>query len=338
MRPSARRPLLALALVVSACAKPPPSERAFYYWKTRFHLSSGERELLANEKVQRLYVRFFDLVADPVRGSPKPVAVCQFDETPPLEVVPVIYLENSALAEAPDSVELAAKNWELLAETAATAGISFRELQVDCDWSDSTRDAFFAFCRKLRELGQDRRLTATIRLHQIKYPEETGIPPVDRGMLMFYNVGRLTADSSAPSSIFNSEDAARYAPWIDRYPLPLDAVLPVFSWAVHVRGGRVVGLWEKPDLATLADAPALESTANGFRARQSTFLGGHYLQQGDGLRPELTTPAEARRATRLLAQHFHPRAGARIALFDLDERNLRDYAPADLDFLFALGR
>ena len=31
-------------------------------------------------------------------------------------------------------------------------------------------------------------MSATIRLHQVKYRADTGVPPVDRGMLMAYNL------------------------------------------------------------------------------------------------------------------------------------------------------
>jgi hypothetical protein len=63
-------------------------------------------------------------------------------------------------------------------------------------------------------------------------------------MLMFYNFGRIQADNPK-SSIFNSDDASRYSSFISSYPLKLDVVLPVFSWSVQSREGRVLGLLEK---------------------------------------------------------------------------------------------
>ena len=77
-------------------------------------------------------------------------------------------------------------------------------------------------------------LSATIRLHQVKYYKQAGIPPVDRGMLMFYNMGKLNA-LTAENSIYNSNDAAGYIETVDDYPLKLDLALPAFSWAVHFR-------------------------------------------------------------------------------------------------------
>src|SRR5207253_10476713 len=124
-------------------------------------------------------------------------------------------------------------------------GMAFQQLQLDCDWSDSSRRNYFHFVDLLsHRLKAERKIvSATIRLHQIKYAERTGIPPVSRGMLMFYNFGRIQADSDR-SSIFNAEDAGRYSSYIAGYPLELDVVLPAFSWSVHSREGRVLGLLE----------------------------------------------------------------------------------------------
>jgi hypothetical protein len=216
----------------------------------------------------------------------------------------------------------------------------FSEVQVDCDWTDRTRQAFFTFCRTLRSLtaGDHAILSATIRLHQVKYSDRVGVPPVDRGMLMFYNLGHLTADN-ARSSIFNVEDAQRYTASLDTYPLPLDGALAIFSWAVHGRSGRVVGLIEKPDPTALSrTAGVAPQDAEHYRAAQATLVQGSYLQEGDTLRLESMTPSLARQAGALLGQHFHPSAPFTLALFDLDERNLTTYAPQDLEALYTLTR
>ncbi len=74
-------------------------------------------------------------------------------------------------------------------------------------------------------------LSATIRLHQVKYFETTGVPPVKSGMLMFYNTGDLE-NPSEENSILNIETAELYLSGLEDYPMQLDIVLPLFSWAV----------------------------------------------------------------------------------------------------------
>jgi hypothetical protein len=337
---------VALLAAVTCCRRQDVTKRAFYFWRTVFALSPAEQAAMRQHRVDRLYLRLFDVVVERPSGRARPVAVCQLREAVPagVEVVPVVYLENRLFAADPEPEQLAGKVWRLVHESAANAGFSFREMQVDCDWSDDTREAFFAFCRKLRAEASARsiRLSATIRLHQIKYATRTGIPPVDRGMLMFYNLGRLSAEPQM-SSIFNREDAARYVQYVDRYPLPLDRALPIFSWAIHGRDGRIVELLDKVDRSALAALPALRETSpQRFSVTRSSLFRGSYLRQGDTLALENLPPVVARQAAETLAKHLTGRAQdtrdgrPAIALFDLDERNLKNYAPEDLESLFSV--
>ena len=62
-----------------------------------------------------------------------------------------------------------------------------KEIQIDCDWTASTQEAYFEFLHYLKEKAKDKQiqLSATIRLHQLSMTP----PPVDRGILMMYNTG-----------------------------------------------------------------------------------------------------------------------------------------------------
>jgi hypothetical protein len=102
----------------------------------------------------------------------------------------------------------------------------------------------------------------------------------------------------------------------------------------------VVGLIEKPDPAALEAQPQLaHGPGSGHHlARQATWFQGNYLQEGDTLDVEAMTPAASREAAAVLAGAFHPRVPFTLALYDLDERNLRAYAPTDLEALFSAFR
>lgn len=336
--------LLAAVLLPTAagCARAPATRRAFYYWRTVFALTAGEKAVLRDHGIGRLYLRFFDVTWDAASNRALPAGRLAWrDAAPPgIEIVPVVFLRNEVFGLEPDPAGLAGRVWKLAGSLAAGAGVSFRELQVDCDWTDGTRAAFFTFCRALKTLGaaSGTRLSVTVRLHQVKYRNRTGVPPADRALLMFYNVGRIEA-APARSSIFNPEDAARYAPFLDGYPLPLDAALAVFSWAVHGREGRVVGLIEKVGAPDLDARPFLRRTAPGrWTASEPAFFRGAYLMRGDTLALEASTPALAREAADLLSKHFRPRGEFTLALFDLDERNLAAWSADDLEKVFTAFR
>jgi hypothetical protein len=329
--------LVICALVLAGCQRRAPATRAFYYWRTTFTLSPVERAALDRHRVQRLYLRLFDVVWDKTAATP--VGRIEFNQPVPanLDVVPVVYLANSVFEKEPKAEDLAGRVWSLATGMADNGGFRFRQMQVDCDWSDRTREAFFAFCRTLRQLAHGARvgLSATIRLHQIKYPQRTGVPPVDRGMLMFYNVGQLTAEP-ARTTIFNAEDADRYVSFVEDYRLPLDAALAVFSWGIHSRDGEIVGLINKTTAATLDGVPALRREGEQrYRAAAPSLLHGTYLQEGDTVVLETMTPPLTRQSVALLARHFHPRAAWSLALFDLDERNLKNYGPQDLEDIYS---
>ena len=70
-------------------------------------------------------------------------------------------------------------------------------------------------------------LSATIRLHQLKFIGESGIPPVDKGLLMCYNMGDLHR-LRISNSILETAELKKYIKQLSVYPLKLDvAFLPV---------------------------------------------------------------------------------------------------------------
>lgn len=199
-----------------------------------------------------------------------------------------------------------------LALPASSAGLY--EFQIDCDWTNSTKDAFFKFLEILRsKLPVGTCLSSTIRLHQYKFPNRTGVPPVDRGMLMCYNTGDID-DSEAHNSILDLEDARKYivgAP--KKYPLPLDLALPIFSWTLVYRGDE---LWKI--------IPGAHKELPLGILEKGTFLSGHYLRPGDLLRRETISADLLKKATRLAAT-TDLADDATLAFFHLDSTSLHDY-------------
>ena len=168
--------VLALVLVVvawSCGASPhnPPAERAFYYWRTTFRLSAAERTALAAARATKLYVRVFDVEWNATEDRPGLVGVIAADETlpPGIEFVPVVFLRQDVFAhlDAGRLGELANSTWREVSRRAKALGGAPRELQLDCDWTDTTRDRFFDYVRRLRAEAQGLKLSATIRLHQV---------------------------------------------------------------------------------------------------------------------------------------------------------------------------
>ncbi len=326
-----------LFVVASACHnEPQSSRRAFYHWKTRLSLAEAQRAYLDRLGVDKIYVKFFDVDWDEAYAGPVPLAEVEIDtqRLQGLEVVPCVFITNRTIAQMPDAAvpelvdRILRKTEEL---TLQYPGMHIREWQVDCDWTASTRDRYFALLELLREKLKPRGviLSATVRLHQYQRPEQTGVPPVDRGMLMCYNTGDLESWEEE-NSILSKKDVGLYVQSAGPYPLPLDVALPVFSWGVLFRNGRMIrlihGMWPEH----LADTGRFRPISPyRFKVVKSTYFQGHYLYEGDLLRIEAPTIYDLEGSAdmmRRVLRHSDKRADA--AFYHLDSAVVRRF-PAE---------
>ena len=84
-------------------------------------------------------------------------------------------------------------------------GKTAKVIQVDCDWTKGTAAIYFDLLNSLKAHYE---LDVTIRLHQIKYANDTGIPPVDHGTLMLYDTGDMS--NMFANSILTMDDGRSY--------------------------------------------------------------------------------------------------------------------------------
>lgn len=226
-----------LLFVMAGCAKQEktPIDVNVYHWKSSWGFQEPFKKVVKDLKSKKVYVRFFDVIYNEEKGEARPSAELAMKGEQMLgsfTIVPVVYFENKVFQDdSTDYVGLSRLMLSKLNRMSETFGFGFRELQIDCDWTQKTKDNFFEFCEGLKKVDDSLKLSATIRLHQIKYPEITGIPPVDQGVLMFYNMGDLS-DSSETNSILNWDKAEAYLGQLENYPLELSLALPTFAWGV----------------------------------------------------------------------------------------------------------
>ncbi|SIT34686.1 hypothetical protein SAMN05421788_11841 [Filimonas lacunae] len=319
--------------MLAACKKNHTATGAFYYWKSSYQLDSVQQEALQQAAGNRLYLHFFDIGWIDAQHRAVPQAVVQFTQTAShLNITPVVYITNKVFENIADSAidSLARNTWQLVYGMCRRESITWKTLQTDCDWTLNTRDKYFTFLRVLKRYSH-KQLEATIRLHQVKYKERTGVPPVDKGILMYYNMGSLDANIDHPSSIYNEADAAKYIASVPRYPLQLDVALPVFSWAVHIRNGRVIQLYSKTRRSRLQHTGDFEQTGrNVFRATHSFFMGGTYVKENDIFKLEETGRKIAEKAAHQLAavlpmNHQRTIVYYELSTFDPEEYQTKDF-------------
>ncbi|MDX2069095.1 MAG: hypothetical protein SFV55_11775 [Haliscomenobacter sp.] len=332
-----------LILFISGCQPEPQVQRAFYHWQTNLSLSPAEQKSLQKLQISRLYAKFFDVDWDETQGQIVPLASIQIDTAglEKLELVPVIYITNRSWNHVESEAQVETLAQKIVAKIDALAQPldkpNLSEIQIDCDWTASSRRVYFAFLEKLGKKLAQRKclLSTTIRLHQYKYPQRTGIPPVASGTLMLYNVGDLESWEEE-NSIFSQSAVEAYVPF-PKYPLPLDVVLPAFSWGVLFREGEMIRLLNELRVEDLQGDTRFEQIApQRFRVRKSTYLNGHYLYRGDLLRIETCGYAELLAAARFARKHLS-RGGLRwVGIYHWHDRLNKALKYDELEDIFAV--
>ncbi len=311
----------------TSCKNSPPSALAIYRWKTSPRILPAERAWLDGLKASRLYLRFFDLDRGAEPGQTEPIAplALPLQNLPDsLELVPVVFITNRCLENLPkgETRKLADKLYRKIKAMSShlPKGCQIPEWQIDCDWTPETRDIYFGLLKALqRALEKEQmELSATIRLHQVKYPHITGIPPVDRGMLMFYNMSDVRR-ADTRNSILDLSAARPYLDGLETYPLPLDIALPIFHWLVVRREGKVVQLLSGLDETALQDSSRFQQLEQNqlYRVQRSTYLNAYYLYAGDSLRLESVQADTLKKALRELCLHL-PKEARFTAFYHLD--------------------
>jgi hypothetical protein len=238
----------------------------FYYWKQNYNLQSEQ---------QPKYIKVLDIVYD----NKLIIQKTTFSTKPNQKIVPVIYIDNPLFKQYKD--ETFAQKVHLILQQIAHNTFDFDEVQIDCDWTESTQKVYFDFLKNFKILSQ-KKISTTIRLHQIKYHQRTGVPPVDKGVLMYYNMANFK-DLETKNYILDLELAKQYHHNFDTYPLPLDLALPLYAQATIIRFESVVGIIEgvrKKDLNQ--HFKALKE--NYYEVTKTHYFKKRLLYEGDRIR------------------------------------------------------
>jgi len=308
-----------LVLLFASCeGKKEKMEISFYYWRTVFELTPLEKLYIDELEVQRLYVRYFDVGL--YEQQPVPVAPVVFNERPKLKIIPVVYIKNEVFLRNINTDSLAGKISAYIKQINDKAGIVTDEIQFDCDWSLESKNNYFQFIRDFKK--RHPRLSATIRLHQVKYPKKTGIPDVEEGVLMYYNMGVIGA--SGENSIYDEKIAHRYIASLRNYSLPLSIALPVFSWGVHIRNHQVTNLIGGLRHKDLSGDGFERTGKNRYRVKEDQLFKGRYLAKNDEIKIEEASADQLKKMVRDIEKNSKERPKTLI-FYDLNESNLTSY-------------
>jgi hypothetical protein len=299
--------------------------RSFYHWKTDFELSEDQSDFLSDLKVEEIYLHLFDVVWDGVEATP--TAITELKHTPTQKIKPVVYLTTDVFSNL-DSLgvlrlaeQVSQKIKAIMQERA------YGEVQFDCDWFPSVKDNYFSFLEEIKKYFPDQVISSTVRLYQYKYPDLAGVPPVDKGVLMYYNMGGIT-DFDESNSILNNKTGFQYLGF-GEYPLPLDIALPNFEWNTVFRSGEFMRLSTDFQSASFTNTDLFKKVGvNKYAIKLDTVIADFYYRFGDVIRYEDCPKLELEVAAKELVKEINQDSTS-VIFYDLREHTKEDYEKLD---------
>ena len=172
-------------------------------------------------------------------------------------------------------------------------------------------------------------VSATIRLHQIKDKTKTGIPPIKKGVLMYYATSN-PLDFKEENSILENKLAENYCKEIQNYPIALDIALPIYSWAIIENQVGEKRLLNGIRNEMLKDTSIYQPIKpNFYLAKKDHYLHGNYIYEDFTLKVEEVTSTQLQQASTFLKNKIINQELNTI-FYQLDSSNLSHYSIQNL--------
>lgn len=317
--------VLLVAIMATGCTKVretvPDPQPSVYYWRTTFRLSDRERNWLKEQQIGKLYLHLFDITVQD--GKVQPQATIRMDEELPqgVQIIPTVYIDEPVIRATKDLPDLAGKIVRRIHQMAETHGFTYREVQVDCDWTSRSQTPYFQLLEEMQAADSEIRLSATIRLHQLSMTP----PPVAYGALMLYNTGDFRDDESGHNPILDRRDVGPYLRYLPDYDLPLCAAYPNFSWQLLFQRHEFRAILYGVDLGDSTLFHRLsEQEYDVINSRTLTLSMGAYsidLIPGEKVHVWKVSDEELQDIHQLV-EKYRPEINTQIITYTLDEKNL----------------
>ncbi|MBL7704469.1 MAG: hypothetical protein JNM21_02870 [Taibaiella sp.] len=272
--------------------------KSVYYWKYNGPQNDLDTQVLRHYGFQHFYVKLMDVAFDPQSGKASPKA--RLDQSKALEQAwnlphtPVVFINNNCFLnmDSAASRQLALDIDRYIKSYYRQLNVLYKDkipewntLQIDCDWTRSSKDRYFYFLQELKALNPQIKLSATLRMYPYKYPGQMGVPPVDELSLMCYNLGKIK-DFNTVNSILDVNEFRTYLGNQQAYPKPLHIALPCFGWMAWFRNGTYQHILYLTEDQLGKAHFARKANSNKYMAIKDTVIAGQYIRVGDILRSE----------------------------------------------------
>ncbi len=209
---------------------------------------------------------------------------------------------------------------------------NIRDILIDCDWSEKSKDNYFYLLKQIKSKFPKLKIEATIRLWQYKYFEKSGIPPVDSGLLMCYNMTNPESRTTE-NSIGTNNDLEKYIVH-NKYKLKLNIALPIYSWSLVFRGDKFKGILSN-DIDFSKDENVFKKSGdNKFILQDDIRIGTLYLRNGDEIRIEKISNSEIESMISSLTDKIKIDKTTRVTFFSFDKKYINDYGTQNISNYF----
>jgi hypothetical protein len=325
--------ILFFIILLTACQQKREVNTSFYYWRTVYKQNKVENEYLQKFQSKKIYVRIMDVDLD-INQKAVPIAPITFTDSIPknIEIVPVVFIVNDILKSQSDAqIEQLAYNILAFvkAKVIQAGQKDYEELQIDCDWTQTTREKYFDLLKKLKQHNKTRILSSTLRLHQLKNQEKSGIPPVDKVLLMCYNMGNLR-QYGMQNSILDLSELKKYAGKnLGFYPMDIDIALPLFSWSVVFRNKQYAGISKRINFSDLKNKAMFSLQSDGLY-QAKIDLPSFGLIKSDEVRYEESKLGDIKKTTEYLSSYLSEKP-LNLIYYHLDQNLLKNYEITQLE-------
>jgi hypothetical protein len=327
-----------LCTLLISCTKSegvPDPAPSVYYWRTTLNFDSAEINFLKAHKIGKIYLRYFDVALND-KGNPVPVGTIKFSDTIPagIKVIPVVYIEPNCISNPNDMATKIVKRVKAMSEA---NGINTDELQIDCDWTISSQKNYFAMLTAMRRLFTNsslRRLSATIRLHQLSM----AVPPVDYGVLMCYNTGNLK-NEKCENSILSPNVVKTFLKPLHSYKLPLCAAYPAFSWHLLFHNGEFQAILRGVDMSNhslykmISPGKFLVISSHSIPSPDPDSF-GLMLNAGEEIKVDEVSASLILNVKAML-EEARPSIGGQVIIYNLNSNDLAKYKSYEISKIYS---
>ncbi|MCG9791056.1 hypothetical protein [Flavobacterium algicola] len=335
-----------LSLILSCKEKSQPVKvsPAFYFWKSNSGLGETESKHLKDLNVHKLYVKLFEVDYNDVQGNfpyeKNKLSSYELRDLDSVKIIPTIFIRNGIfqyndekkLDKLADDIVFLIDKYHKDDYGDKEVLFEYDEIQIDCDWTKTTKDKYFYLLKKIKSLS-GKKLSCTLRLYPYKYPDIMGVPPVDRAMLMCYNLIKPLSEKGK-NSILDIEELKKYLNHKTEYQLPLDVALPVFYWSQLYQNNQFVSLLQLTTKEVQSFAknvkPLWYEVQNDTTINYST-----YLKAGDQIKSEEISTTQLQEAIAVIKENVVFDGETTISLFDLKKGTFKQFSNEEISSIYS---